>query len=84
MDDEEKAKSKPFDAYDVQRIRLDKLFSNIVSMNCNLLPTHLLRIVFLHLLTIQHKPIEIPEAQKQRKIPEAPDFVRNVMGKLRR
>lgn len=29
----------------------------------------------------KHKPVEIPETKKERKIPEAPDFVRNVMGK---
>ncbi|KAI2809776.1 hypothetical protein RDWZM_003049 [Blomia tropicalis] len=53
---EENKSSRPFTAYDVQKVRLDKLFANI------------------------DKPVEIPQRNAEKKKPNTPDFVRNVMG----
>jgi len=48
--------ARPFDEYEIQKRKLEKLMQNI------------------------DKPIEIPTRKEEKKFPEPPQFVRNVMG----
>lgn len=34
----------------------------------------------IHITVLQEKPVILPAAPKQKSLPSAPDFVRNVMG----
>ncbi|PNF40869.1 PRKR-interacting protein 1-like protein [Cryptotermes secundus] len=64
-------------AYDLQRLKLEKLMKNVV---CNL---NLFSDVYYNLNVIhvwKEKPAPIPEGPKEKNMPHVPDFVRNVMG----
>ena len=69
--------SRSYTAYDVQKIRLEKLMNNIVFNLLLFLIIFKLKLIFFYL---KDKPIEIPTKREDKKFAEPPDFVRNIMG----
>ncbi|KAH8290856.1 hypothetical protein KR054_006421, partial [Drosophila jambulina] len=66
-------------ATDLQRLKLEKLMKNPVSLDEFVNPTHFL--INNWLFFVQDKPVVIPEQRRERDyMSSVPSFVRNVMG----